>query len=349
MDKTGKSIIILASMVIIAAGIKAAEDLIVPFLLAVFISILASTPIFWLQAKKVPRWLAILLVSAGVIVSLIALGTIVAQSADLFLERVPYYQERLTAGLIEPLKNIDPTMENFQLVLAYFDPGIALDIAGTVIGGLGEVLSNSFLILLTVVFILAEGTSIPQKIQALLSRPEVTMPYFIKFTENVNRYLAIKTSTSVLTGVTVALGLSIIGVDFPLLWGILSFFLNFIPTIGSIIAAVPAIVLALIQLGPVGCLLTLVLYVVINVFVGNGLEPKFMGRGLGLSTLVVFLSLIFWGWMLGPVGMLLSVPLTITAKLAMEANPSTVWLATLLSPPNTNLSTTSSGEEANGL
>jgi len=117
-----------------------------------------------------------------------------------------------------------------------------------------------------------------------------------------------------------------------LLWGVLAFMLNYVPTIGSIIAAIPAVLLALVQLGPITAIGTLAFYVLVNVIMGNVVEPKFMGRELGLSTLVVFVSLVFWGWVLGPVGMLLSVPLTITAKIALEANPATQWIAYLLGP-----------------
>jgi AI-2 transport protein TqsA len=124
--------------------------------------------------------------------------------------------------------------------------------------------------------------------------------------------------------------LSLIGVDFAPTWGLLAFLLNFIPNIGSIIAAVPAILLALIQLGLPSALLTLLGYLVVNITIGNFLEPRVMGRSLGLSTLVVFLSLLFWGWVLGPIGMVLSVPLTMTAKIALAVNEDTRWLAVLL-------------------
>ena len=133
--------------------------------------------------------------------------------------------------------------------------------------------------------------------------------------------------TSLVTGLLVTLVLWIIEVDFPVLWGLLAFLLNFVPNIGSIIAAVPAVLLALIQLGPGAATAATVAYLAINIIMGNVVEPRFMGRGLGLSTLVVFLSLVVWGSLLGPVGMFLSVPLTMTAKLALEANPATAWIA----------------------
>jgi predicted PurR-regulated permease PerM len=116
------------------------------------------------------------------------------------------------------------------------------------------------------------------------------------------------------------------------LWGLVAFLFNFVPNIGSIIAAVPALLLALVQLGPGPALAAGAGYLVVNIVMGNVVEPRFMGRGVGLSTLVVFLSLVFWGWVLGPVGMLLSVPLTMVVKLALEANPETRWIAVLIGP-----------------
>lgn len=122
------------------------------------------------------------------------------------------------------------------------------------------------------------------------------------------------------------------GIDYALLWGVLAFLLNFVPNIGSIIAAVPAVLLALIQLGPFSALMTAMGYLIANMVMGNIIEPRYMGKGLGLSTLVVFLSLVFWGWVLGPVGMLLSVPLTMLMKIALESSDETRWLAILMGP-----------------
>ena len=122
--------------------------------------------------------------------------------------------------------------------------------------------------------------------------------------------------------------------DFPLLWGLLAFLLNFVPNIGSVIAAVPPVILAYVQLGALPTSIVILGFSIINVFIGSFIEPKFLGKGLGLSSLVVFLSLVFWGWVLGPIGMLLSVPLTITAKLGLEANPNTRWVAILLGGSN---------------
>lgn len=331
---SGRGFVILASLVVITAGLKAAESLAVPFLLAAFIATIAATPMFWLERHRVPGWLAISIVMGAMVVILMGVGALVAQSASAFTQKLPFYQERLTVLFTQAITwlqgyGIELSRE---LLVENFNPGEALAMAGTTLAGLGGVLSNSFLIILTVIFILAEASSFPRKLRDVLRDADRSMPYFARFAENVNRYIAIKTSVSIVTGLTITIYLAVLGVDFPILWGLLAFLLNFVPAIGSIIAAIPAVLLALVQLGPGYALLTAAGYAVVNIGMGNVIEPRFMGRGLGLSTLVVFLSLVLWGWVLGPVGMLLSVPLTMTAKIALEANPTTAWLAHLLGP-----------------
>ncbi len=334
----GGGILILAGLIVIAAGMKAAQDLMVPFLLAAFIATIAATPMFALQNRGVPAALSLPIVMVAIIIVIVLLGALVAQSAGAFTAKLPFYQDRLqalqanVASWIEPLIATLGIPIDLKSVIANFSPTTALEMAGNTLARLGGVLSNSFLILLTVIFILAEASSFPRKLSDVLTDPERDLPYFALFAENVNRYIAIKTSISVVTGLAATTFLWLLGVDFPLLWGLLAFLLNYVPTIGSIIAAIPPLLLALVQLGPGAAVGVAAGFAVINVIMGNAVEPRFMGKGLGLSTLVVFLSLVFWGWVLGPVGMLLSVPLTMTAKIALEANPGSRWLAHLLGP-----------------
>ena len=326
----------LAALLIIIAGIKTAQDLIVPFLLSIFTATIAATPMFWLNKKGAPSWLSIFLVMFGIILSIIFVGGLVAQSTSSFAEKLPFYQSQLLAlqqeleGAVNPLINYLNLELDFASILGNFSPTTILNLASSTITGLGSVLSNSFLIILTVIFILAEATSFPKKLNMVLANPEKSLLYFSEFTKNLNNYIAIKTTLSAATGLIVATFLSSIGVDFPILWGLLAFLLNFVPNIGSIIAAVPPVILAYVQLGSVTASLVIIGFIIINIFIGSFIEPKYLGKGLGLSPLVVFLSLVFWGWVLGPVGMLLSVPLTMTAKLALEANPDTKGIAIFL-------------------
>jgi predicted PurR-regulated permease PerM len=341
----GRTVLIFAALVVIAAGIKAAEAIMVPFLLAVFIATIASTPMIWLERKGCPGWLAILLVITAIVLVLFGIGALVAQSATSFMARRPFYAERLSELYASSIAFLEGYGLDISIATDYFNPATALAMAGNTLAGLGGALSNGFLIILTVIFILAEATSFPNKLRSVLANPEADMVHFERFASLVNRYIALKTSVSALTGIVITIFLSIIGVDVPVLWGLLAFLLNYVPNIGSIIAAVPPVLLAIVQLDFGLALLIAGGYLAVNLVMGNVIEPRYMGRGLGLSSLVVFLSLAFWGWMLGPVGMLLSVPLTMTARIALEVNPDTRWLAHMLGPAEPAPTTTAPPSE----
>ena len=328
-----------AAFVVVVAGMQAAQAILVPFLLSIFVAVIAAPALFWLTKKHVPKPIAMLLVISAVVIAAIVLAALVGSSVDNFSRAVPGYQAKLrdeAATAILWLNKHGVEFASSQL-LDYFNPAMAMQLVANTLSGFGNVLTNSFLILLTVVFILFEASSFPSKLHQISDNADATFTRFEQFSDNVKRYIAIKVASSLLTGLLVGVSLWLIGLDFALLWATLAFLLNFVPNIGSIIAAVPAILLALVQLGGVGAMLTTTVFVVVNMLVGNVIEPKFMGRGLGLSTLVVFLSLVFWGWILGPVGMLLSVPLTITIKIAFESHPDTQWLAILLGPEDEHL------------
>lgn len=331
---SGRGILIAAALVIIFAGIKAAEEIVVPFLLAAFLATIAAPPMFWLEKRRVPQALAITLVMSTIILVLIGVGALVAQSANAFTLKLPFYEARLNDLMqtgVTLLTRYDIHIDK-AFLLQYLNVPMALGVAGNTLAGLSNALSNGFLILFSVIFILAEASSFPRKLRDVMTTPEESLPHFERFALNVNRYIGIKTTISATSATLVYFFLLAVGVDFPLLWALLAFLLNYIPTIGSIIASVPAVLLALVQLGVGPAALVIAGFVIIEMVMGNVIEPRYMGRGLGLSSLVVFLSLVFWGWLLGPVGMLLSVPLTITAKIALEANPETAWLAHLLGP-----------------
>lgn len=331
-SKAARILITAASFVILVAGMRAASSILVPFLLAMFVAIICAPPLFWMQRKGVPNPLAVLSILIGIISLGLLLAAFVGTSLNDFSSALPVYQERLsekTAAFISWLRGLGIEVSS-QVLTDYFNPGKAMKMAANTLAGLSGLLTNIFLILLTVVFIMLEASGFPQKLRSALNDPEEALGRFRTFTENVNRYLALKTLFSLLTGIAIWIWLAILGVDFALLWGLVAFLLNFVPNIGSIIAAIPAVLLALIQLGMSSALLACLGYVVVNVAIGSIIEPKFMGRGLGLSTLVVFLSLVFWGWVLGPVGMVLSVPLTMILKIALESNDETRGIAIIL-------------------
>ncbi len=331
----GKSFLLTgAAFIIVVAGMREAQSLLVPFLLSGFIAIIAAPALFFLRERRIPTGIALLLVITVILSIGLLLGSLIGGAADDFSAQLPFYQERLnqqTGVFLSWLAEWGIHLQE-QAASKVVDPARAMQMAAQGLSSLGGLLTNTFLILLTVIFILLEASSFPAKLHRILPNPKQDLAQFDLFLEKIKHYMAIKTATSLLTGVAVSLWLWVIGVDYPLLWGVLAFFLNYVPNIGSIIAAAPALLLALIQLGPGDALWALAGYLLINGVVGNLIEPRFMGRGLGLSSLVVFLSLVFWGWVLGPVGMFLSVPLTMTAKIALEGREDTRWIAVLLGP-----------------
>ncbi len=321
-----------AAFVIVVAGMRAAEPILVPLLIAGFLAIISTSPVFWLRGKGIPAPAALFLVILGVLSLGFGFILLIGTSLEDFSNAIPRYQARLTQAM-EPLLQWIQGL-GFQLdedlLLKSIDPGASMRMVGRMLSGLGGILTNSFLIMLTVIFILLEASSFQEKARAALGDPKGTLAQFSKITVAVNNYLAIKTLVSLGTGIIVATWVAILEIDFPVIWGLLAFLLNFIPNLGSIIAGVPPVLLGFIQFGLGRALLVALGYGLVNVIFGNVVEPKFMGRKLGLSTLVVFLSLVFWGWVWGPVGMLLSVPMTMVVKIALESNPSTHWLSILL-------------------
>lgn len=327
-----RGLLVAAAFVVVAAGIKTAETLLVPFLLSVFIALIFSPLLSWLKKRKVPNGLAICLIISLVILVGWLIGILVGSSINDFRQNLPEYQVRLqemSGGLLNWLSERGMTFDMEQMMQS-FNPSAVMQLAGNTLASFGNVMTNAFMILLTVVFILAEEVGFSEKLQSARNHAGTPNGGLTRFADSVHSYLGIKSLLSLLTGVLVIIWLWILGVDYPVMWGLIAFLLNFIPTVGSIIAAVPAILLALIQLGPLSAGFVGLGYLVVNVVVGNLLEPRLMGKGLNLSPLVVFLSLVFWGWILGPVGMLLSIPLTIMVKIALENDEDTRWIGVML-------------------
>lgn len=331
MSPASRFLIILAAFVVVIAGMKAAESLLVPFLLSLFIAIVSSPPLMWMRSKGVPTGIALLVIVFLLVTVSILFGSIVGSSISEFRVDLPDYQTKLThqTSLLFAKLNSLGFAVDIQQLRDGVNPSKALSMAGNTLASFGNLMTNFFLILLTTTFILAEEVDFADKL-AINESAKKSLAAIKRFTRSVNHYVAIKTGMSLLTGVVISTWLWVLGLDYFILWGLLAFMLNFIPTLGSILAAVPAVLLALVQLGVGDAALVAVGFLVVNFTVGNVLEPRVMGRGLDLSTLIVFLSLVFWGWVLGPVGMLLSIPLTMTVKIAAESFEETRWLSIML-------------------
>ncbi len=321
----------IAAIIVIVAGLKSASSLLVPFLLACFISILCAPLMGWMTRYKVPVWLSVTLIVLLLLGIFTVSGTLLAASTQELRENIPVYRENFALALDKltvDLQSIGITID--RSLLEYLEPGSMFAWVGTVFSGLQTMLVNFVIIIFIVVFILLEANTFQNKLERAFSNKDLSS-YMSRFSRNINKYLVIKAWVSLATGIMIGVLVWLIDLDYPMLWGLLAFFLNFVPSIGSLLASIPAIILALVTGGWILTLKTIGVFLFVNTLVGNIIEPRVMGVNMGLSPLVVFSSLIFWGWIFGPVGILLAVPLTMVLHIAFESHNDMQWLAKLLS------------------
>ncbi len=328
-------VVIVAAIIIIIAAIKLAASFVTLLLLSVFIGTICVAPIRWLRSLKVPNGLAIGLVFIGIIGIFVGLGQIISASLSSFSENLPEYEKNLneiSGGLVQYLHDQGINI-SVDKISGLYEPSKIMGLTAQVLGQLGNFMGNALIIFFLALFLLMEVDSVSDKMQVISRGTTDNMIYVTKITHNIRHYLSIKTVTSLLTGISIWIGLAIIGVDYAILWALLAFLLNYIPNIGSIIAGIPPVLFAAVDLGVSGTIWTLAIFIVVNLTIGNVVEPKMMGRGMGLSTFVVLISLIFWGFVMGTVGMFLAIPLTMAIKIILEKNSRTEWIAVLLSDP----------------
>lgn len=333
-----KILVAVAAIVVILAGVKFSVEILVPFLLSLFIAIICSPIINAMTKRHIPLGAAIALLLGLIGLIFFFLAGMVNSAIQEFTASIPQYKSLL----LTRLQSVEALLQRFNVpfdiqpdqVLQHFDPSNVMNLVRGLLLGFSNVLSNFFVIFLVVIFMLLDLPNAKYKLAVAMS-PDDDLSnekqYIDQVLNGVIGYLGVKTTMSLLTGVSIWLLLTLVGVQYAVLWAVLAFLLNYIPNIGSILAAIPIVLQALLLNGFTEGIGVLVGVVAINMLIGNVLEPKIMGKRLGLSTLVVFLSLLFWGWLLGTVGMLLSVPLTMALKIALESSPSTQRYAVLLS------------------
>jgi AI-2 transport protein TqsA len=325
-------LLIGAAAVVIISGLRAAQSLLVPFIVAVFLSVLSTPLLRMLRRKGVPTGVGVALIVLIVLAAIAVIGTLVGSTAGELTEALPMYRQRfdeLIGTLIAFLGRNGFAVKR-TAIEGVLDPSNVLAAIVVNLQGLLGALSNVVLILLTMIFILLEAATFPTKLEHAVGDPKLYLTRFATVAKEVQRYLAYKTALNAITAVILGVWCMVLDVDFPVLWGLTTFLLNYIPNIGSFIATLPPVFLALIENGPGRAIVALIGYVTVNTLLGNVLEPMVLGRRLGLSPLVVFLSLILWGWIWGPVGMLLSVPLTMVVKISLENSDRYGFVANLL-------------------
>lgn len=337
--QTGRALLIAAAIVVVVAGLKAARPILEPLLLGLFLALLSFPVLEWLRRLGLRTRLAVVLTVLGDLAVLVGVALLVRGAMRQFLRTAPEYLD----ALVERGRALQMLLENRGvdtsqwLTFEPIDPRRLFDLAGGLVGdtvrGLVDAATDLTLVSVTLIFVLFELVVLPDKLRATGERAGDWTRQFEDVCREVQRYLWVKTVLSLVTGLLVGGWVAVLGVDFPLLWGLVAFLLNYIPFLGSIIAAVPAVLVTMVQFDWTRTLLVAVGYLAINMIVGNIIEPAVFGRQFGLSAAVVLISLIFWGWMWGALGAILSVPLTMTIKIACEYSLRLRWIGVLLGSP----------------
>jgi predicted PurR-regulated permease PerM len=322
--------LLLAALVVVFVGMRLAAPILNPILFAVVLALLFSPIYAWLRRRRIPTPLALVIMLVGLTLLFLAIAGIMGVSIARFSGEIGSYTSKLNGQLdnIQSLtKSLGVSKADLHKALS---PSALTGAIGAILGGVADFLSNLFLILIIVLFLLAEGPAMMNRLRASTTSNHPQVERLTVFGRSVIRQLGLRAIVNLATATGVVLLLLVLRVDFPFMWGILAFFLSFIPWIGLPLAVAPAVILALAEHGVTSALLVIAGVIVINILAENALSPMLMGRGLSISPTVLFLGFIFWAWLLGGPGAFLAAPLTIFLILMLETFPETRWLANVM-------------------
>src|SRR5829696_6190223 len=320
----------LAATVVVLVGIRLGAPILNPILFAVVLTLLVSPVYSWLLRRGLPTSLALVVMLVILTIVFVGLFFILGASIARFSERVGFYTTELNGqvdSLDALLERLGLSNVNLQDVVK---PSALAGALGVVLSGIAGFLSDLFLILMIMLFLLGEGPAMMNRLRASVSEDNPQVERLTTVGQSVVRQFGLRAIVNLVTGAGVTVMLFLLGVDFPLLWGILTFFLSFVPYIGLVLAVTPAVVLALAEFGVSRAVLVIVGVVVINVLAENVLSPMMMGRGLNISPTIVFLSFIIWAWLLGGPGAFLALPITLFVAVMFDTFPETRWLASII-------------------
>lgn len=324
--------ILTAAISIVFMAMKLSDEIIVPLLIASAIAILLAPLIGYLEKKHIPRVVSLIFVTVLILIPVVVLGGFIGEEVSDFVRNYDTIQKKFDLWLgqmSEKINHLGIAVEHNDLREIFDQSNFTELIQGLAMQTKNQ-FSNIFLIFFLVAFILMDSNYLHNKFLKVMKDRKGSIEEGMEIIEKIKRYFHIKVKTSLLTALCILLVLWFYDMRYAFLWATLVFFLNFIPVVGSIIAAIPAVVLALIDHSLMTAMWISMWYVIVNTVIGNMLEPHIMGKGLGLSSLTVFLSMIFWGWMFGPAGMILSVPLTMGLQFLFDQYEETKWFAFML-------------------
>ena len=321
--------ILLTTASILLLIMKYAAPILVPLLISIAISIILAPLLKYLETRHIPKIISLVLVLLINIIPLILLAGYIGKEVQSFVTNFQEMKEQFNSVL----NNFSGFLYHYGIHISPTELNSMAQKAD--VGGLvrnlatqaGNQFSNVFLIVFTAAFMLMEATSIYNKLQKIMKDRGKSSAAIMEIVGKIDSYFLIKVKTSLLTGLLVLGVLWIFNVDYPFLWATIAFSFNFVPVIGSILAAIPAIITAFLGHGFVVAGWVSLMYIIINILIGSILEPRIMGKGLGISSLVVLISMTFWGWIFGPTGMILSVPLTMCVQFLLSQYEETQWIA----------------------
>ena len=325
----------MGGAVLALAGIRAVNGILGPTLLGLVIVVTVYPLATWLRRHRVPGWLAMvatMVVAYGVILVLV-LGTLLALAA--FVRALPAYSDQFTElqdAVLDWLASLGVTTGDIDQALSDLSPGQIASAAGSAVGSVGSVMTALVLMLTVTFFIVLDSAGFPQRFASVgHTRPELAGA-MSEFAHGTRLYLLVAT---VFGGVVALADVAILywlEIPDPWIWGLLAFLTGYIPNVGFVIGLIPVSVLALLQGGWTDMVLVIAAYSVANFVLQSLIQPKFVGDTVGLATTVTFLSLAFWTFILGPLGAILAVPMTLLAKaLLVSSDPSLAWAEALIS------------------
>jgi AI-2 transport protein TqsA len=323
-------VLLLAALVVVFVGMRLAAPILNPIFFAVVLALLFSPIYAWLRRRGVPTPLALVIMLVGLTVLFLGIGGILGVSIARFSGEIGSYTGKLN-GQLDNIQSLTKSLGISKADLhKALSPSALTGAIGAILSGVADFLSNLFLILIIVLFLLAEGPAMMNRLRASTATDHPQVGRLAVFGQSVIRQLGLRAIVNLFTAAGVMILLLVLRVDFPLMWGVLAFFLSFIPWIGLPLAVAPAVVLALAEHGLTSALLVIAGVIVINILAENALSPMLMGRGLSISPTVLFLGFIFWAWLLGGPGAFLAAPLTIFLILMLGTFPETQWLANVM-------------------
>jgi AI-2 transport protein TqsA len=308
-------------VVIIIAGLKAAAPMLNTFLLSLLIAMSISPLPSWLMRKRMSPGIAVFVTLVIVVIGGIAVVSLLGVSITRLIQTLPAYQTGLTElrdGIYSFLKGrgIDLPRTSFETL----NPGRIVQFAGTFLTGIAQTLGSALMVVFITALLLLEFAVIQYRIARGEDAGSV-LHRLDEYSADIRKYAAITGATGLIQAIANTILLMILGVDSAVTWGVLFFFFSFIPAFGTFLALIPPALIALLESGWERAAIVVIGYLIVNFVGDNVIKPRFMKKGLEISVLLVILSLIFWNWVLGPVGMILAVPLTLSIKKILSKVP----------------------------